>query len=78
LTSTSDKTTVHVFKIPKGKGESSGNTKSMFSMLSSVVSHAASEWSFAQIKYAENPNMPKNLSKTIACVVQGKVRILTS
>ena len=78
LTCTSDKTTVHIFKVPTGKGEASGNTKSMFSMLSSVVSAASSEWSFAQVKYEENPNMPKNLIKTIACVHKDKVRILTN
>jgi len=47
LTCTSDKATVHIFKVPSSKEDASGNTKSMFSMLSSVVSYAGSEWSFA-------------------------------
>jgi len=75
LTCTTDSNTVHIFKVPQKKNEASGNTKSYFSMLSSVVSVAGSEWSFAQVK-VERP-ATNNLNKPIAAVYKGKVRILT-
>ena len=46
-------------------------------MLSSVVSYAGSEWSFAQVKIDAAAGHKNNLSKTISTVHKGKVRILT-
>ena len=53
MTCASDKGTIHIFKVAHLSGNAngnSGNTKSYFSALSSVVSYAGSEWSFAQFK----------------------------
>ena len=60
LSCCSDKSTIHIFKTPvmsslateeeeskDGAVAASGNTKSYFAALSSVVSFAGSEWSFA-------------------------------
>jgi len=77
LTCTSDSSTVHIFKVPNSKEGDNGNTKSYFSMLSSVVSYAGSEWSFAQVKIDAAAGHKNNLSKTISTVHKGKVRILT-
>ena len=41
------KESVHIFKVPAKQGEDAGNTKSYFSMLSSIISIAGDEWSFA-------------------------------
>jgi hypothetical protein len=61
--------------VPQEKGGDSGNVKSYFNMLSSVISYAGSEWSFAQVKWAEAET--QNLSKTIATICKGKVRVIT-
>ena len=59
ISCTSDKNTIHIFKAPVIGSKSdqnsqdasqSGNTKSYFSALSSMVSIAGSEWSFAQLR----------------------------
>ena len=65
LSCTSDKNTIHIFKCPPVKEittmqesagvatteeQKGGNTKSYFSALSSMVSIAGSEWSFAQFR----------------------------
>ena len=53
LTCSSDKGTIHLFKVghlldgSQSNQATSGNTKSMFSVLQSTVSYAGSEWSFA-------------------------------
>ena len=53
LACSSDKGTIHLFKVGHyldGGANASGNTKSYFSALSSMVSYAGSEWSFAQFR----------------------------
>lgn len=61
LTCTSDRATIHIFKVAylhkRGNGTTaaastaaSENTRSYFSALSSVVTYAGSEWSFAQFR----------------------------
>lgn len=63
ITCTSTKETIHVFKTMEIKeGDKSSddkvvpeNTKSYFSALSSLVSYAGSEWSFAQVKLQLDP-----------------------
>ena len=51
LTCTSDKGTIHIFKTGHLLSQgASGNTKSNFQLLSSVVPIAGSEWSFAQFR----------------------------
>ena len=56
LTCSSDKGTIHIFKVAhlldgsQSNQATSGNTKSMFSALRSMVSYAGSEWSFAQFR----------------------------
>lgn len=53
LTCSSDKGTIHIFKVNhflEQGAQASGNTKSYFSALSSMVSYAGSEWSFAQFR----------------------------
>jgi len=49
LTCCSNKGTVHLFKITAGGEEkaASGNTKSYFGMIGSIIPLASSEWSFA-------------------------------
>ena len=46
ITCCSDRAKVHIFKVPVDNAVT-GNTKSYFSALSSFVSLAGSEWSFA-------------------------------
>ena len=53
LSCSSDKGTIHIFKVAhflQGGANNSGNTKSYFSAFSSMVSFAGSEWSFAQFR----------------------------
>ena len=51
LTCSSNKGTIHIFKVGHFlAGSASENTKSYFNLLSSVVNYAGSEWSFAQFR----------------------------
>jgi len=53
ITVSSDKDTVHVFKVPQEKGGDAGNTKSYANMLSPLSTFAGSEWSFAKVRFKE-------------------------
>ena len=63
----------------KGNGEvtESGNTRSYFSALSSMVSYAASEWSFAQLRLEQDSQIDE-MSELAARVCGSKVYALTS
>ena len=69
MTCASDKGTIHIFKVAHLKGDAnsgaSGNTKSYFSALSSMVSYAGSEWSFAQFKLNPTQVGPSELKSVI-------------
>jgi hypothetical protein len=67
LICTGDKGTIHIFKVGHflNKTQSTGNTKSYFSALSSVVSFAGSEWSFAQFRLNPAQTAPQDLKATV-------------
>lgn len=73
LTCCSDRAKVHIFKVPQAEAPG-GNVTSYFSMLSSVVSLAGSEWSFAQFKLDPEEISPFG---TKAVVYQGHLHVLT-
>ena len=89
LSCCSDKSTIHIFKTPamtsvvnESSEESkevsaSGNTKSYFSALSSVVSFAGSEWSFAQLRLEQNVQIDE-FSRVTACIKDKQVYTITS
>ena len=76
LTCTSDKGTIHIFKTGHllNANSASGNTKSYFSGLSSLVSFAGSEWSFAQFRLDPTQVSESDLR---AVVFQDSLHIVT-
>ncbi len=52
LSCCSAKAKIHLFKTSLDSSQSAGNTKSYFAALSTFVSFAGSEWSFAQFELA--------------------------
>jgi len=67
LVCTSDKGTIHVFKVGHflNKNKETGNTKSYFSALSSMVTYAGSEWSFAQFRLNPAQTSAQEIKATV-------------